>query len=486
MAAMVKMMRTKTFVDYLCTPLARFRTAKGGNTVIIFAIAMIPMIGLVGAAVDYSRANSVKAAMQSAVDSAALMLSRDVQSLSPEQLNTKAVDYVKALFNRPEVNGLAIKPTYANPSPGSFKLKLDVSGHVPTSFSKILGKTDLTVDVSSEVVWGMRKLELALALDNTGSMASSNKMTELKKAAKNLMQTLQKAAKNDNDIRVAIVPFAQEVNVGTSNVNATWLQWDAWDAANGLSSGSTMSGSICYNGTLLQVSGSSFSKGGSCSGPSSGICYNGTLWNFNGSNFVNGGSCSPTTVRSKWNGCVMDRDQDHDVLDTAATASIKATLFPAKQAENCPTAILPLTSLKTSQGTLVNKIEAMDPTGFTNVTIGLAWAWHALTPNSPLTEGTAPSPDTDKVIILLTDGENTKNRWGSSTTEIDARTKKVCDNVKAAGIKLYTVRVIEGNASLLQQCASQPTMYFNVQNASQLDEVCSTISKNVTNMLGAR
>ena len=98
-----------------------------------------------------------------------------------------------------------------------------MSGQVPTSFTKLIGKTTLTVDVSSEVVWGMRKLELALALDNTGSMASSNKMTELKKAAKNLLRRFKTAAKDDGDIKVAIIPFAQEVNVGTSNVNATWL-----------------------------------------------------------------------------------------------------------------------------------------------------------------------------------------------------------------------------------------------------------------------
>ncbi len=42
------------------------RTANGGNVTITFALATIPMVGFVGAAVDYSRANSVKAAMQAA------------------------------------------------------------------------------------------------------------------------------------------------------------------------------------------------------------------------------------------------------------------------------------------------------------------------------------------------------------------------------------------------------------------------------------
>jgi hypothetical protein len=178
----------------------------------------------------------------------------------------------------------------------------------------------------------------------------------------------------------------------------------------------------------------------------------------------------------------MDRDQDYDVLDTAPTTSIKSTLFPAIQADNCPVSLLPLTALPTNHGSLVSKVESMNPVGTTNVTIGLTWAWHALTPNLPLTEGSAPDPKIDKVIILLTDGENTENRWTTSSTQIDARTKKVCDNVKAAGIKLYTIRVIEGNASLLQQCASKPDMYFDVQNASQLDSVFNKIAKNLANL----
>ena len=78
--------------------------AQGGNVVITFALATIPIIGFVGAAVDYSRANSAKAAMQAAVDSTALMLSKDAQTLTTAQLNQKAIAYFQALFNRTEVS----------------------------------------------------------------------------------------------------------------------------------------------------------------------------------------------------------------------------------------------------------------------------------------------------------------------------------------------------------------------------------------------
>ena len=100
------------------------------------------------------------------------------------------------------------------------------------------------------------------------------------------------------------------------------------------------------------------------------------------------------------------------------------------------------------------KIDAMTPTGNTNVTIGLAWGFQLLSPNEPF-NAPAPARDLDKVIVLMTDGENTQNRWTSSATSIDARTQKACDNVKAAHIKLYTVRVIDGDVTLLK--AARPS-----------------------------
>jgi Flp pilus assembly protein TadG len=57
--------------------LAAFRIAQAGNVAITFAFASLPIVGFVGAAVDYSRANSVKAAMQTALDSTALMLAKE-------------------------------------------------------------------------------------------------------------------------------------------------------------------------------------------------------------------------------------------------------------------------------------------------------------------------------------------------------------------------------------------------------------------------
>jgi hypothetical protein len=124
----------------------------------------------------------------------------------------------------------------------------------------------------------------------------------------------------------------------------------------------------------------------------------------------------------------------------------------------------------------------LQPTGNTNVSIGLAWAFHALTASDPLANALPPGPGLDKVIILLTDGDNTQNRWTGNQTDINARTQATCNAVKAANIKLYTIRVIDGNASLLQGCATNPDMYYNVQNASDLNAVFVAIAQNLANL----
>jgi hypothetical protein len=69
-----------------------------------------------------------------------------------------------------------------------------------------------------------------------------------------------------------------------------------------------------------------------------------------------------------------------------------------------------------------------------------------------------------------------------SSSAIDARTALTCANIKAANIKVYAVRVINGNANLLKSCASNPTMYYDVQQASQLNDVFSAIAKNLANL----
>jgi Flp pilus assembly protein TadG len=419
--------------------LARFFKDRRAGVAPLLALGIVPLVGAVGAAVDYSRANSVRTAMQNALDATALMLSKDAQSLNGAQLTQKANVYFSAMFDRPEAANVQVSQQFTSPQQGSFALTVSGSATVATMFWRLIGQPNIDVTASGEVVWGIKKLNLALALDNTGSMASSGKMTALKEAAHNLLTTLKNAEKTPGDIKVSIVPFAVDVNVGTGNVNAPWIDWTDWEAANGT------------------CSKSSYHSKSTCT--------------------ANSGTWTPA-AHSTWNGCVNDRDQNNDVMNTATVPGAPATMYRAHQASACPAATMPLSQ---DWSALNSKVDAMTPTGNTNVTIGMQMAWQTLSPVAPF-NAPAAAPDLEKVLVLLTDGDNTQNRWSSSQSAIDARTEKVCANAKADNIKVYTVRVIAGNATLLKNCATKPEMYYQVTQASQLNSVFASIAQNLANL----
>ena len=103
--------------DHICGRLRRtwriFREARGGNVTLTFALALVPLVIAVGSAVDYSRANSIKAAMQAALDSTALAMSKTAGSLNSTDLQTKATAYFNALFTRPDAHDAQITTSYS-------------------------------------------------------------------------------------------------------------------------------------------------------------------------------------------------------------------------------------------------------------------------------------------------------------------------------------------------------------------------------------
>ena len=420
--------------------LARFFKDRRGGVAPLLGLAIIPLMGFMGAAIDYGRANAMRSAMQSATDATALMLSKEASGLTGEALGQKTQEYFNAVFNHPEVQNVQLTPTLSQPQPGNYSLTLTGSMTVNTLFVSLLGQPHINIFTSSEVLWGIKKLNLALALDNTGSMSSSGKMTALKEAAHNLLTTLKTAEKTPGDIKVSVVPFATDVNVGTGNVSSSWIDWTDWEGVYG-------PGTCSKNKYDTQAE---------CEA-------NGKIW---------------TSSHGTWNGCVNDRDQNNDTLNTAAIPGNPATMYRAHQASNCPVAMMPLSSDWTA---LNSKIDAMTPNGNTNVTIGMQMAWQTLSAVAPF-NAPAASPDLDKAIVLLTDGDNTQNRWSSTASVIDARTQKACDNAKADNIKVYTVRVIQGNAALLKNCATSPDMYYEVDQASQLNVVFKSIAQKLATL----
>lgn len=234
-------MRVGIVLRELKAGLRRFARADRGNIAMIFGLALIPICLAVGVGLDMSRAMITRARLGAALDAAGLAVGSQ-PSLTQDQMQNLAREY----FNQ---DYTADTSAYGQPQPvaltrpqGSQTITLSTSVAMPTILMRIVGIDTMSVAASSQITWGQTKLWVALVLDNTGSMCepgsqpcpnplTTSKIYALKQATHNLLQMLQNAAANDGDVKVSIIPFSKDVNVGTTNVGASWIDWTNWEAA---------------------------------------------------------------------------------------------------------------------------------------------------------------------------------------------------------------------------------------------------------------
>jgi Flp pilus assembly protein TadG len=554
---------------------SRFWSDRSGNIAIIFGLAIVPVMGSIGAAVDYSVANASRTAMQAALDNAALAISKQMP-LSQSDMNTNAWNVFTGNLGPSPV--VIPQGNLVITSPTTGKLVLDVTGTYTLGLGgvlKLVGmNTSFTVGAHSEVQWGNSRLRVALVLDNTGSMSSSGKIGALQTASKNLIDQLKGVATTSGDVYISIIPFARTVNLDSTNYNATWIDWTAWSAPppNSTPAATVGPGSACpytssgstpfrclptptnsqtcnvvnssTTGCAANIPSSGTYAGYICpsyddtsNGPQGSVHYNGcynsvqkpsqtvatgsgaSCGNLSNCSCSGGGSnkvCTRTfpgqynhtwivNAHSTWNGCVMDRgtaaapgttagyDQTVDAPAAGATAA------PAQQYYYCNITVMGLTDPYSDAISLKNKVDAMAPNGSTNQPIGLVWGWQSLIGGGPFPAAPAKDPNYtyNQVIILLSDGLNTQDRWygdGSTTsTQVDNRmyyqsgstVSGTCKNIKDAGIKVYTVQVNTGGdptSTLLQNCASDPSMFFMLTSSSQIVATFNQIGTALANL----
>ncbi|UZF95076.1 pilus assembly protein [Bosea sp. NBC_00550] len=423
-------------VAFLSEMMRRFRRDQRGNVLVMAGFLTLPLVGILGITVDYSRASNARQALSSAIDSASLMAARDAQKLTDGQLKERVDLWIRDNLPASAKSEFAGATVVIDRTART--IKISANSNVPTTIGRVLGPQYIAVASDSQSTWGTNKIELALALDNTGSMSNSSKMTNLKTAAKSLLKIMKDAAIETDQIRVSIVPFNTQVRIARSFKDEQWMRYGLTRQVN------------CRdewkNNKWVQV----------CD--------------------------TETMTKSTWSqssqGCITDRDQNYDTTDGGSYSAI-AQQYPAYWCSQSSLAeIMPLSSDWTA---LEARIDTMTPVGNTNVTIGAVWGWATLSQSAPFTEAKPTTePRLKKYMILLTDGDNTENRFTKSGNAIDDRTRLACANAKSAGINLYTIRVIDGDAALLKECASKPEMYYEVTSASQLDPVFRTIANEIS------
>lgn len=159
--------------------------------------------------------------------------------------------------------------------------------------------------------------------------------------------------------------------------------------------------------------------------------------------------------------------------------------FKSDTGVNASCTTTPITPLTGTESTIIAAIDALQPTGNTNVTEGLAWGWRTISKAEPFTEGVAETNrSVDKVIIVFTDGANTYGSMSSSTDYAAhqstyaaygytgwANNQGVPNNT-ATGTQVTTsnkARIFQGTS------LSQTTGNFGSAMITQMGELCSNV-----------
>ncbi|MBZ9980494.1 MULTISPECIES: TadE/TadG family type IV pilus assembly protein [unclassified Mesorhizobium] len=218
----------------------QFRRDRRGNYALMTAFAMVPLMGGLALAVDFTEMNREKQTVLNALDAANFATARRVtEGATDDQLRAYALDFFNANLNDVDPANTTLNLTLPSNAAGGGTMKLCGTltynpYFLPTA--KILlggtGATNIGFTACSEVRL-KNTLEVALVLDNSGSMVTpgtgsgQKRIDLLKTAAKQLVDTLaQQAAmikQVDKPVQFGLVPFAASVNVGPGNGNASWM-----------------------------------------------------------------------------------------------------------------------------------------------------------------------------------------------------------------------------------------------------------------------
>ena len=396
-----------------------FRDVRG-NATIVFGVCAVPILVMVGSAVDYLRYNNAKTEIQAAIDGAALAAALPVDATDAQR---KAI--AKEYFEN-NLTSLTIDMPQLDVVISDDTVTASVDTTMPAAFMLIGGIKEMAISEYSEVTRPFAgQAEVVLVLDYSLSMQDSNKYIRMTTAATKMIDDLD-AAIDDGKLKVGLVPF-------------------------------------------------------------SGMVY--TSMN---ANYVTQSSSTST-----WTGCTQDRQYPNNTnVDTPAsnsdtkwgyydntkqnTGSFACSAYKSKGLK-----IVPLT---TDMASVKSKLSNMQPLGYTNIALGAEFGWNLLDPAPPFDEGLPYNGNKNrKFLILLTDGVQTSNQWGSggSRNVDNARPNllSLCQSMRDKKVTVFTIAydVTDPDVTtMLSDCA--PGRYFEPSvSGAELNAVFSQITKQIQN-----
>jgi len=512
--------------------LRAFAHDRRGNVVLIFALAIFVLGMVVATAIDLTRASSSKSHLQDTTDAAVLAAAKAyyqsgnlpagprlaaAQAAANAYMQSMVVNRATTLLN----------PTWEVTVSDKGVVTLTSHGASPAYLGSFFGIDKINFTTVAVAQGGAPRLEVVLVLDNTGSM-KGKKLEELKKAAAALVESLESGAGNSTvaePLKLGLVPFSMTVNVGSEYADAAWIDSKGQASIHG----ENFTPKKTNRFDLFKQMGAAWA-GCVERRPAAGdydILEKPPTAGDPDSLYVP--YFAPDEPDADWAG-----DQGYqvfnDYLNDGNTGNNwdarqkNANKYNAKPASgmgglgheyhlgpNAGCELAPIARLTADTGPIKATIKDMVAIGNTDVAFGLQWGWHLISPKAPFADGKPyDTKDLKKVVILMTDGDNANSEAanpnnsiysgigyiqngrlgitaGSSSARVkamDDRLAKLCENMKKEKIELYTMRVeVKGSAStVLQNCASSPSNYFEVAKASDMNAAFQQIATSILDL----
>ena len=207
--------------------LNRFALDRNGNIAMMFGLFLFPFLLASGVAVDMLRKNNASTIIQEAADGAIIAAARHKLN-NPNATEAEVSNLARRFFDSEtsRLSGARIKNFSLTFDSATDSFSVEIESDIDATIMALAGHNFLSINTLSVLEVGPPPpIEIALALDNTGSMNEKGKLNDLKSAATDLVETLiPDDAPAENDVKFSLIPFAQYVNLGTSHNAESWLE----------------------------------------------------------------------------------------------------------------------------------------------------------------------------------------------------------------------------------------------------------------------
>ena len=219
-----------TWISRLRAGTKALRSDQRGNAFMLTAAAIVPVIGIVGSAVDIGRGYMTQLRLQQACD-AGVLAGRRAMGGATYSDDAEAEADKMFNFNFPEGKYGASGILFSSQAINASDVAGQASAILPTELMFIFGKDEFRLSANCTAKLEISNVDVMLVLDVTGSMAQTNsgdtvnRITALQDATMDFFDTLTTADVGDGRLRFGVVPYSSTANVGQILIekDSDWL-----------------------------------------------------------------------------------------------------------------------------------------------------------------------------------------------------------------------------------------------------------------------